>query len=205
MPAAFNNLVGIKPTPGLLPKTGVVPACRSVDVVSVLAGSVAEGAAVRREMEGYDPADPFSRPAIPAALPHNLRIGVLLGPERELFGNAEVEMLYDAAFERASYLGGKILTFDFAPFREAAALLCDGPLVAVRLAAVGGFFATNEADFDPTARKIIGGAKGRTAVEAFSGLYRLNAITQRVGRVWDAVDVLLLCQPRPPPARWPTC
>lgn len=192
VPAAFNNLVGIKPTPGLVPNTGVVPACRSVDVVTVFAGSVAEGVAVRQVMEGVDAADPFSRAATPAALPPRLRIGVPQGAEREFFGNAEVEALYDAAIARAEALGATILPFDYAPFREAAALLYDGPWVAERLAAVEGFFATNEADFDPTVRKIIAGAKGRTAVEAFNGLYRLNAIRQQVAPVWDAVDVLML-------------
>jgi allophanate hydrolase len=192
VPAMFNNLVGIKPTPGLVPNTGVVPACRSVDVVTVFAGSVADGVAVRRVMEGLDPADPFSRPAQPVALPPCLRIGVLAGAEREFFGNAEVEALYDAAIARAQALGATILPFDYAPFREAAALLYDGPWVAERLAAMEGFFATNEADFDPTVRRIIGGAKGRTAVEAFNGLYRLNAIKQQVAPVWEAVDVLML-------------
>lgn len=192
VPAMFNNLVGIKPTPGLVPNTGVVPACRSVDVVTVFAGSVAEGVAVRRVMEGYDAADPFSCHATPTALPPKLRIGVLAGAEREFFGNREVEALYDVAIERAKALGATIVPFDYAPFREAAALLYDGPWVAERLAAVEDFFATNEADFDPTVRKIIGGAKGRTAVEAFNGLYRLNAIKQQVAPVWDRVDVLML-------------
>ncbi|MEI6097007.1 MAG: allophanate hydrolase [Alphaproteobacteria bacterium] len=192
VPAMFNNLVGIKPTPGLVPNTGVVPACRSVDVVTVFAGSVAEGVTVRRVMEGYDPADPFSRAATPAALPPGLRIGVLQGAEREFFGNAEVEALYDAAIARAVSLGATILPFDYAPFREAAALLYDGPWVAERLAAVEGFFATNEGDFDPTVRKIIAGAKKYTSVDAFNGLYKLNAIKQQVAPVWNAVDVLML-------------
>ena len=192
VPAAFNNLVGVKPTPGLVPNTGVVPACRSVDVVTVFAGSVTEGVAVRRVMEGYDPGDPFSRQAAPVALPPALRIGVLAGAEREFFGNAEVEVLYDAAIDRARALGATILPFDYAPFREAAALLYDGPWVAERLAAVEAFLATNAADFDPTVRRIIEGAKGRTAVEAFRGLYRLNAIRQQVAPVLEAVDVLML-------------
>jgi allophanate hydrolase len=192
VPAMFNNLVGIKPTPGLVPNTGVVPACRSVDVVTVFAGTVADGIAVRRVMEGYDPADPFSRRAAPVALPSHLRIGVLAEAEREFFGNAEVEALYDAAIERAECLGASILPFDYAPFREAASLLYDGPWVAERLAAVEGFFTSNEADFDPTVRRIIGGARGRTAVETFKGLYRLNEIRQQVAPVWDRVDILML-------------
>ena len=192
VPAMFNNLVGIKPTPGLVPNTGVVPACRSVDVVTVFAGSVAEGVAVRRVMEGYDAADPFSRQATPAAFPSRLRIGVLAGTEREFFGNAEVEALYDLNIERARSLGATVVPFDYAPFREAAALLYDGPWVAERLAAVEAFYASNAADFDPTVRKIIAGAQGRTAVEAFNGLYRLKSIKQQVAPVWNTVDLLML-------------
>lgn len=192
VPAAFNNLVGIKPTPGLVPNTGVVPACRSVDVVTVFAGSVADGVKIRRVMDGMDDADPFSRPAIPVGLPPRPRIGVLNGPEREFFGNAEVEALYDAAIERAQALGATIVPFDYAPFREVAALLYDGPWVAERLAAVEGFFATNPDDFDPTVRKIIAGASGKTAVDAFKGRYRLEALRKVVAPVWAAVDMLML-------------
>ena len=117
---------------------------------------------------------------------------MLQGAEREFYGNFEVEALNDQAIEWARSLGATILSFDYAPFREAAALLYDGPWVAERLAAVEGFFASNAADFDPTVRKIIGGAQGRTAVGAFNGLYRLKGIMQRAALVCDAVDVLML-------------
>ena len=192
VPAAFNNLVGIKPTPGRVPNTGVVPACRSVDVVTVFAGSVEDGVAVRRVMDGPDAGDPFSRPAVPAPLPPRPRIGVLAGAEREFYGNAEVEALYDAAIARAEALGATVVPFDYAPFREAAALLYDGPWVAERLAAVEGFLEANAEDFDPTVRKIIEGAKGKTAVEAFRGRYRLEELRKAVAPVWEAVDMLLL-------------
>ncbi|QYZ70330.1 allophanate hydrolase [Neotabrizicola shimadae] len=192
VPAAFNNLVGIKPTPGRVPNTGVVPACRSVDVVTVFAGSVEDGVAVRRVMDGPDAGDPFSRQTVPAPLPPRPRIGVLAGAEREFYGNAEVEALYDAAIARAEALGAVVVPFDYAPFREAAALLYDGPWVAERLAAVEGFLETNAEDFDPTVRKIIEGAKGKTAVEAFRGRYRLEELRKAVAPVWEAVDMLLL-------------
>jgi len=192
IPAAFNNLVGIKPTPGLVPNTGVVPACRSVDVVTVFAATVTEGTTIRRVMEGHDPADPFSRPATPTALPPNLRIGVLAGTEREFFGNAEVEALYDAAIARAQSLGATIVPFDYQPFREAAALLYDGPWVAERLAAIEAFIGTHADQMDPTVRSIVEGAHKYTAVDAFNGLYRLNAIRQQTAHVWDAVDVMML-------------
>ncbi|MBB2830176.1 UNVERIFIED_ORG: allophanate hydrolase [Rhizobium esperanzae] len=193
VPAAFNNLVGIKPTPGLVPNVGVVPACRSVDVVTVFAATVGDGIAIRRIMEGYDARDPFSRQATPASLPATRpRIGVLDGAEREFYGNRQVEALYDAAIERARSLGAVIVPFDYAPFRQAADLLYNGPWVAERLAAVKEFLATNGGDFDPTVRAIIEGAKAYDAVDAFEGRYRLEALRQKTKAEWEKVDFLML-------------
>ncbi|MBZ9790124.1 allophanate hydrolase [Rhizobium sp. 3T7] len=193
VPAAFNNLIGIKPTPGLVPNVGVVPACRSVDVVTVFAATVGDGVAIRKVMEGYDAADPFSRKAVPTNLPTSgLRIGVLDGAEREFFGNRHVEALYDAAIERARALGATIVPFDYAPFREAAELLYNGPWVAERLAAVKDFLVTNAGDFDPTVRTIIEGAKAYDAVAAFGGRYKLEALRQKTGKEWEKADILML-------------
>ncbi|TCL71293.1 allophanate hydrolase [Rhizobium sp. BK251] len=193
VPAAFNNLVGIKPTPGLVPNVGVVPACRSVDVVTVFAATVGDGVAIRQVVDGYDAADPFSRPAEPASLPASgLRVGILGDKEREFFGNKAYEALYDAAIERAKALGATIVSFDYTPFRQAAELLYNGPWVAERLAAVKDFIATNAADFDPTVRTIIEGASGYDAVAAFEGRYRLEALRQKTLVEWEKVDVLML-------------
>ncbi|MGI6246876.1 MAG: allophanate hydrolase [Pseudochelatococcus sp.] len=193
VPAAFNNLVGIKPTPGLVPNTGVVPACRSVDVVTVFAGTVGDGVAIRKVMEGYDAADPFSKKAKPVSLPGSgLRIGVLDGAEREFHGDAACEALYAAAIERAKSLGAEIVPFDYAPFREAAGLLYNGPWVAERLAAVKDFFASNAGDVDPTVRAIIAGASAYDAVDAFEGLYELEALRQRTLTEWEKLDLLML-------------
>ena len=193
VPAAFNNIVGVKPTPGLVPNTGVVPACRSVDVVTVFAGSVSDGIAVRRIMEGYDAADPFSRDAAPVTLPASgLRIGVLNTAEREFYGNTGFEAEYDAAIERASSLGALIVPFDYAPFRQAAELLYNGPWVAERLAAVKDFIETNADDFDPTVRTIIEGARGYSAVDAFEGFYKLEGLRQLAKAQWSGLDALLL-------------
>jgi len=192
VPAMFNNLVGIKPTPGLVPNTGAVPACASVDCITVMATCVADGTAVRRVMEGFDPADPYSRPASPVSLPATLRIGVLAGAEREFFGNTEVERLYDAAIARAATLGATILPIDYAPFREAAALLYEGPWVAERLAAIQPFFEAHAADMDPTVATIIGGATAMTATDAFRGQYRLLTLKRRTDAEWAKVDILML-------------
>jgi allophanate hydrolase len=193
VPAAFNNLVGIKPTPGLVPNVGVVPACRSVDVVTVFAATVGDGVAIRKVMDGYDAGDPYSRKAVPATLPaEGLRIGVLEGAEREFFGNAAVEALYDVAIERAKSLGATIVPFDYAPFRQAAELLYNGPWVAERLAAVKDFIGTNADDFDPTVRKIIEGAKAYDAVDAFEGQYKLGHLRQKAIAEWEKLDILML-------------
>ena len=193
VPAMFNNLVGIKPSCGLLPNVGVVPACKSVDCVTIFAGTVGDGVAIRKVAEGFDGADPYSRKAKWANLPgEGLRIGVLAEAEREFFGNVQVEKLYDAAIAKATELGSVIVPFDYAPFREAASLLYDGPWVAERMAAVEDFFATNEADFDPTVRTIIAGAKGKTAVETFKGHYRMAELKRQTEAEWAKVDILLL-------------
>ncbi len=192
VPAMFNNIVGVKPTPGLVSNAGLVPACRSIDVITVFAPSVADAVTVRRLMDGYDDSDPFSRPAVPAGIPPKPRIGVLEGAEREFYGDAEKEALYEAAIARAQALGATIVPIDYAPFREAASLLYDGPFVAERLAAIDGFLATNAEDFDPTVRKIVEGAIGKTAAEAFKGRYQLEEYIQKVRPVWEAVDFLML-------------
>jgi len=191
VPAAFNNLVGIKPSKGLLPTTGVVPACRSLDCVSVLSATVADGDLVRRVAQGPDAADAFSRPAEDRALT-GLRFGVLAGDEREFFGDREAEALYDAAVARLESLGGTAVPIDYAPFRQSAQLLYGGPWVAERLAAVEAFADRRADAMDPTVRAIILSARAVSAVEAFRGQYRLAALAQATRAVWQAVDLLLL-------------
>lgn len=192
VPAAFNNLVGIKPTPGLVPNTGVVPACKSVDVVTIFAGCVGDGVEVRRIMDGVDAGDGFTRAAQPVGIRPKPRIGILTAAEREFFGNTGFEEIYDAAIARAEALGAILVPFDYAPFREAAALLYEGPWVAERLAAVESFISKNADDFDPTVRQIIEAASGHSAVDAFNGRYRLEEIRALVAPVWDDVDMLML-------------
>jgi allophanate hydrolase len=193
VPAAFNNLVGIKPTRGLLSTAGVVPACRSLDCMTVLSLTVEDGLAARRIAEGYDAADPYSRRAVPRALPEDgFRFGVLAPDEREFDGDEGSAALYDAAIERLAGLGGLPVTFDYHPFREAAALLYDGPWVAERLAAIQDFVRARAADMDPTVRGIIEGARRFSAVDAFRGAYALEALRRRTDAEWETVDLLLL-------------
>ena len=193
IPAAFNNLVGVKPTRGLVSNSGLAPACRSLDCITVLAGCVSDADCVRRIMQGFDAADPWSRPMQARSLPnHGLRCGVLGSAEREFFGDDATAALYDAAIERMAALGAVIVAIDYAPFRECAALLYGGPWVAERLAAIEEFALAHGPDMDPTVREIVLGAEGMSAVDAFRGVYALEAFRRRTDAQWAKMDVLLL-------------
>jgi allophanate hydrolase len=193
VPAAFNNLVGLKPTPGLVSTSGLVPACRSLDCITVLAGNVGDADKVFCIMRGYDAEDAFSREMQPRDLPQaGLRFGVLGAGEREFFGDRETEALYDAAIARLEKLGGVRVEIDYAPFRESASLLYGGPWVAERLAAIESFVEAHAEEMDPNVRAIVEGAKGKTAVEAFRGAYQLAQLRQKAAREWAKMDVMLL-------------
>ncbi|MBB4285878.1 allophanate hydrolase [Roseospira goensis] len=193
VPAAFNNIVGLKPTRGLLSTAGVVPACRSLDCVSIFSLTCADGDAVRRVVEGFDPADPWSRPARSRPLPLEApAVGVLAPADRDFCGDAATAALYEDAVARAEGLGWTIREIDCGPFREAARLLYAGPWVAERAAAVGGFIAAHRADCDPTVAGIILDGPAPSAVDAFQGIYALKAHERACAAVWTTVDALLL-------------
>jgi len=193
VPAAFNNLVGLKPTRGLLSNRGLVPACRSIDCITIFAGSCADAAAALAVAEGYDPEDSLSRraPAAPPAIGPGFLFGV---PDQPLdfCGDADAERLYLDAVARLESLGGRKVAFDYAPFAAAARLLYQGPFVAERLAALIGRGFTDWSAMDPTVAKIIRGAEGITAVQAFQGLYDLAELTRAAAPAWAAMDCLLL-------------
>ena len=191
VPAMMNNLVGIKPTPGLVPNTGVVPACKSLDCVTVFAANVADGVAVRRVMEGFDAGDPYSRSARQAGLPGAPRIGILRPDQREFFGNEGFAERYENALKVALRTGCELIEVDYTPFEAVARLLYEGPWVAERLAAIEDFFADHSEAIEPTVRAIIGGAEGRTAVDAFKAQYRLGELRQALKPVWEGIDLLL--------------
>lgn len=189
VPAAFNNIVGIKPTPGLLSTSGVVPACRSLDCISVFALTVGDGAEVRRIAEGFDPADPYSRRAKPGTLPQRgLRVGILKPEDREFFGDSEAARLYGEAIAR---LGEAVVEIDFAPFRETAVLLYNGPWVAERTAAFESFAVPLDT-VDPSVAMITMGGSRMSAVDSFRGQYALEALKRRTEAEWAKVDIILL-------------
>ncbi len=197
VPAAFNGLIGLKPTRGLVSAHGVVPACRSLDCVAIFAGNCAVAHQVLRVARELDPADPFSRvPRVgEGAAPwlySDFRFGVPSREQLEFFGDDEAEQLYWDAVEKLHAAGGEKAEIDFNPFRRAAALLYGGAWVAERLAAIKDFFADHAAEMDPVVRGIIGGAAKHSAVDAYEGEYRLRELCMEAGRQWREMDVLVL-------------
>ena len=194
VPAAFNNIVGLKPTRGLVSASGVVPACRSLDCVSIFALSAADAARVLDVAAGYDAGDPFSRSAEGAltSFPPNFRFGVPAAGDLQFFGNGEIAALYDRAVDALTALGGERVAIDFAPFAEVAALLYSGPWLAERLAAVEQLITRAPEALLPLTRDIIAGGARHTAVDAFRGFYWLSELRQRTLPTWRAVDVMVL-------------
>src|SRR5258708_784827 len=142
VPAAFNNIVGLKPTRGMTSTAGVVPACRSLDCVSVLALTAADARAVFDVLNAFDPADEYARDdrALAAKPLERFRFGVPGRASLEYFGDAAQEKLFGEAVERLVRMGGTPVEGDLAPFLVAAALLYDGPWLAERYAAGRAFF-----------------------------------------------------------------
>ena len=195
VPAAFSNIVGLKPSCGLVSTAGVVPACRTLDCVSVLALTVDDAMAMLRVIAGPDPADPFSRPRPVHAvgpMPDGLKLGVPLPGQRLFFGDRASEAAYDAALARLSALGAKIVEIDVEPFYATARLLYEGPWVAERYLTARALIASAPESLHPVTRQVIlSGAHG-TAADAFAAFYQLEELRQVRDRTLRAIDALVL-------------
>lgn len=192
VPAGLNNIVGLKPSRGLLSAFGVVPAAQSADCVSVFARDVATAVDVLRAAAGPDARDPYSRELVlrDQAFPAAFRFGV---PDAlAFFGDAAAEAAFAEAKARLVALGGTAVTIDYAPLAEAAALLYESALVAERYAAVRGFVdAHADAVIEPV-RGILEGGRAYGAADVFEAQTRLRALAQRIAPMWRAIDLLLV-------------
>ena len=194
VPAGYNNIVGLKPTRGLLSTSGVVPACRSLDCVSVFALNAEDAGTVFQIARAYDEADAYSRPAQPSLhLPAGgFRCGVPRRDQLEFRGDSESERLFIEALKRIEQAGGTLIEIDFAPLAETAALLYQGPWLAERLAALGDFFTTHYDDILPVTREVIGGAAKYSAADAHKAGYRLEALKKLAMAELAKIDVLVV-------------
>lgn len=194
VPAAFNNLVGVKPTCGLLSTTGVVPACRTLDCVSIFALNAADAETVLQAAQGFDSTDAYSRNKpknLPALLDKSFKFGVPKLNQLAFFNNPETPQLFQQAIGQLEAIGGKIIEFDFEPFLEVARLLYDGPWVAERYAAISDFFDTKPDAIWPVTRQIIGNAAKFSAAETYKSQYKLKVLQRKAAAVWCDIDVMI--------------
>jgi len=194
VPAAFNNIVGLKPTRGLLSTRGVVPACRSLDCVSIFALTVGDAMEVLAVAQGFDPADPFSRRAAAAPAPglERFYFGVPAARDLEFFGDREAARLFAAFLKQLEELGGVEVEVDFRPFLETARLLYEGPWVAERYAAIRKLMERRPEALHPVTREVIARGTKPSAVDAFEAYYRLKALRRATAAVWKEIDFLAL-------------
>ncbi len=202
VPAGFNNLVGLKPTPGLAPITGVVPACKTLDCVSIFALTATDAARVLAVMEGPEAEAPvfntvaLQPPRWPSQRP--LRVGV---PRNlEFFG----DLAYGQAFEQAKTLWAQLqdregrpwpvelVKIDLQPFSAVAKLLYDGPWVAERYAAIRAFVDEHPEQMDPVVLGIVESARRFDAAHAFDALYRMKGLAAQTQSVWQGIDLMMV-------------
>ncbi len=199
IPAGLNNIVGLKPSVGAISTTGVIPACRTLDCVSIFAFSASDALKVFSIAAKPDPTDAYSR-----NLPHDvamtappvLKIGVPALADREFFGDAQMQESYELALQHLASQGHEITELPFGGFFEVARLLYEGAWVAERYQAVKEFYDFSAESFHPVTRSIYGAAKELSAADAFSGFYRLQALKKQLAPLIASVD--LLCVPTAP-------
>ncbi|MEA2297851.1 MAG: allophanate hydrolase [Solirubrobacteraceae bacterium] len=196
VPAAFNAIVGLKPSLGLLSTAGVLPACRTLDCVSIFAGNAADAGLVFAAAVAEDPEDPYSRSPAPAGggggVPAGPRVGVPQAGQLDFLGDARAAVSWAGAVERAGELGFELVDIDLEPYLAAARLLYQGAWVAERTAAVGEFVLAHPEAVDPVVGDIIAGGARPSAVDAFRGAYRLAELRRATAPDWERIDVLLL-------------
>ncbi|WQF81972.1 Putative biotin/lipoyl attachment, Carboxyltransferase domain, subdomain A and B, biotin carboxylase [Colletotrichum destructivum] len=191
VPAGLNNLVGLKPTRGALSTTRVLPACRSLDCVSIFTLTVDDAETVLAAAEGFDPEDSFSRarPDTPSTVKGH-RMAVCDNPP--WFGKTEQAAAYAKALEKAETLGWTLEPVDFSPLFQLASLLYEGPWVAERYAAIKDFIEARESEMDPTVREIILKAKGFNAADLFASEYLRQDLTRQIQDRFAEFDAILV-------------
>jgi allophanate hydrolase len=195
VPAALCNIVGLKPSLGLVSTAGLVPACRTLDCVSVFALTTDDAFAALAVLAGPDAADPYSRarpPGLLGAMPSGIRLGVPPPGQRLFFGDRRSAAAYEAAIADFAGLGAAMVEIDMEPFYETARLLYAGPWVAERYLAARALIASAPEAMHAVTRDIILAGARPSAVEAFEAFYRLEGLRRMRDHVFAEIDALLL-------------
>ncbi|WP_033924010.1 allophanate hydrolase [Sphingomonas sp. 35-24ZXX] len=189
VPAAFQHLIGFKPSKGRWSNRGLVPACRTLDCITVFTDDTGDARLIDGVVAGFDAADAYSKPLADRPLAPRT-IGVPRRDQRMFFGDLESEYLYDRALEKLTALG-TLIEIDYAPLQEAAQLLYGGPWVAERTAALAGLLASDPDAIDPTVREIVSEGLETRAVDLFNGIYRLAELKRHADTLWESIDMMV--------------
>lgn len=203
VPAALNNLVGLKATKGLISTAGVVPACRTLDCVTYFTATALEASQLLALTAKLDARDEYSR-ANPlwndASAFGKPRAGFRFGvpAQLEFLGCPESPALFAATIEQLKALGGEAVEIDFAPFLEAARLLYEGPWVAERYSVAGKLIEEQPDAVLPVIKAVLEKAPGVSGVDTFRAQYRLQALKAICDRILADLDCILTpAYPRP--------
>jgi allophanate hydrolase len=191
----LNNIVGLKPSLGLVSTRGVVPACRTLDCVSVFALNVDDAWMALRTIAGYDPTDPYSRERTVAVLSPastRVRLGVPLISQRLFFGDERAAADYNVALSRLKHMGFRLAEIDMEPFSETAQLLYNGPWLAERYLAARKVLEENPSALHPVTRAIIAPGANLKASDTFAAFYRLAQLRRAADDVFERIDALAL-------------
>ncbi|MCH7332910.1 allophanate hydrolase [Acinetobacter modestus] len=193
VPAAFNNIVGLKPTKGRFSNRGLLPACKSLDCISIFALTVADADLVANILEAYDPLDSYSRKHpknVPAHFSSKLKFAI---PEKlNFFGDEQSEKVFQQTVQLLESLNAEITKIDFADFEQLAAQLYQGSWVAERTAAVEDLLNNNTEDFDPTVLEIIKNGEKYSAVDAYNAEYLKQDLTRKIQQRLADFDALIV-------------
>jgi allophanate hydrolase len=195
VPAALGNVVGLKPSLGLVSTTGVVPACRTLDCGSIFSLTVDDAWTALAAIGGYDASDPFSRMISVGglgAMPTGMRLGVPKPEQRIFFDDREQAAAYARALERFARLGAEIIEIDMEPFYETARLLYEGPWLAERYIAARTLIASSPESLHPVTRKIILAGADPGAIDAFAAFYKLAHLRRVSAQTFATIDALVL-------------
>jgi allophanate hydrolase len=195
VPAGLNNIVGLKPSLGLISTHGVVPACRTLDCVSVFALTVDDAWTALAAIAGPDRADPYSRDrplARLGAMPAHVKLGAPRAGQRLFFGDRQFEAAYDLALQRLAQLGCEIVEIDIEPFYETARLLYEGPWVAERTITARSLLASDPDAIHPVTREIILSGLRPSAIDAFTAFYKLEKLRRVADHTFRTITALAL-------------
>ena len=193
VPPALNGIVGFKPSRGLISTVGLVPACRSLDCLSLIGSTVSDLAHVFDVVAAHDRRDPYARMRRRDRLdPLTLRVGLPPMGELEFFGDEPMRLAHHDARSRVERLFARTMSVPFGPFLAAGELLYQGPWVAERLTEFGAFVAAHPGSVLPVIREILDGAAAYSAVDVFAAEHRLGELKAEVAALWEDMDLLVL-------------